>query len=53
MRSIETEWWRLGEEIRGAETVSRGLQGTLRIRRLQRSFREAHDGPAPPPSWGP
>ena len=34
MRSIETEWWRLGEETGGAETVSRGLQGILRIRRL-------------------
>ena len=50
MRGMETEWWRLREIARGTETVSRGLEGILRIKRLRRSFCAAHGGTAPPPS---
>ena len=48
IRGMETEWRRLGEAARGAETVSRGLEGILRIRRLRRTCHGAHGGPALP-----
>ena len=37
----ETEWRRLGDE-------GKGLEGILRIRRIQRSFSRANDDPASP-----
>ena len=49
---METELWRLVEVAKGEETVSRGLEGILRIRRLRSSFRGAHSGTAPPPLLG-
>ena len=50
MCGMESEWWMLGEEARSKETVSRSLEGILRIMRLLRSFRGAHGGHAPSPS---
>ena len=51
MRSVETEWRRLGDVERYGDGFAR-LEVILSIRRLWRSFRRAHGGPAPPPSPG-
>ena len=31
MRGVETKWWRLGDEEKGTEMVSRGLEVILYI----------------------
>ena len=51
MRGMEIEWWRPEDEVRGTETVLRGLERIFHIRRLQRSFCGAHGVSSPPPKF--
>ena len=51
MRGVETEWRRLGDEVRGTETVFLGLEFILQIWRLGGHFCRAHGSSAHPPSF--
>ena len=51
MQGVETEWRRLGDVVRGTETVFLGLEFILQIWRLGGHFCRAHGASAHPPSF--